>query len=307
MEISVAICTYNRADRLTLSLESLCQQTLTFDDFEILVIDNASSDRTPQVCTEYQSSLPNLKYIYEPVRGLSKARNTACQQAQGKYIAYLDDDAIACPIWLETILQVFKNIQPTPIGMGGAIYPLWEIPKPEWMHKYMEDLFTVLDYGDRPRWFESDKFPYGANMTYQRPALLAVGGFSENLGRKGQNLLSEEEHLLNLQLQNQGGKFYYHPQAAVEHWIPKERINPNWLVRRSYWQGRSVAMVNQLLGTPLPQLRWESFQKLVHWMNWKRAIAQLWPNQKVRIWTRIWLYWHWGYFYQIWFNLPPKQ
>jgi len=300
--ISVAVCTYNRAERLVYALEGLRFQSLPIEQFEVLVVDNASTDNTKQICESTTEHLPNIRYMYEPVQGLSKARNTALEEARGKYIAYLDDDAIPCKTWLETIIQTFQTVKPTPVCVGGPIYPIWEIPKPDWIHKYIEDLFSLLDYGNQPRWFTYPKFPYGANMTYRRDALCKVGGFCQHLGRKGKNLLSEEERLVNKILEQQGEQFYYNPQSSVQHWVPKERINPAWLMRRSYWQGRSEALVDQVLGKHLMQQRWNSTGKLLNLINLKRLIAQASPDSKVRIKTRVWLAWSWGYFSQVWFE-----
>jgi hypothetical protein len=136
-------------------------------------------------------------------------------------------------------------------------------------------------------------------MTYRRDALSEVGGFCEQLGRKGKSLLSQEELLLNLALEQKGEKFYYHPKASVEHWISQERINLNWLLRRSYWQGRSEAISEQHLGKSIKQQRQESVVKL---LNFRRIIAQILPDKKRRIVTRSRIWRSWGYFYQVWFN-----
>jgi glucosyl-dolichyl phosphate glucuronosyltransferase len=109
--ISVVICTYNRADRLRLALDALCTQTLSPQSFEILVVDNASTDDTAALCTFYKEKLPQLHYLFEPVQGLSRARNTAWEEAKSPYIAYLDDDAIPCDDWIESILLTFETIQ----------------------------------------------------------------------------------------------------------------------------------------------------------------------------------------------------
>ncbi|MHC5730898.1 MAG: glycosyltransferase, partial [Nostoc sp.] len=140
------------------------------------------TDRTPEVCQEFASSRPHLRYVFEPVQGLSKARNTALQEVKSSYIAFLDDDAIPCPAWLASLLHAFQTVQPEPVCVGGLIRPLWELPKPDWVHPTMESLFTILDGGDQPRWFRPNEFPWGANVAYQRDALLKIGGFHEKLG-----------------------------------------------------------------------------------------------------------------------------
>ena len=297
--ISVAICTYNRADRLALALDALLRQSLSAQYFEILVIDNASTDNTQHICYRYQTKLSNLRYIYEPVQGLSKARNTGLAQARCEFIAYLDDDAIPCENWLEFILKTFQTVKPTPVGVGGPIRPLWELERPEWMQAEMDFLFSILDDGDHPHWLKFPKFPFGANMSYRRDALRQIGGFDESLGRKGESLLSCEEYLLNKTLTKQGGKFYYTPQASVQHWIPKERTNFSWLIRRSYWQGRSEAVVDQMVGKSLKRQGWDSIWKF---LNAKRLATLGSRENKIQVATKAWISRCWGYFFQVWFR-----
>lgn len=299
--ISVAICTYNRADRLQLALEALCHQTLEPSRFEILVIDNASTDSTHSVCQAFETALPQLRYVFEPVQGLSKARNTALQEAKSLYIAFLDDDAIPCPNWLASLLHAFQTVQPEPVCVGGLIRPLWELPKPDWVRPTMESLFTILDGGDQPRWFRPNEFPWGANVAYQRDALLKIGGFHEKLGRRGNSLLSGEEYLLNATLQSQGGGFYYHPEAAIEHWIPKERIDPEWLVRRNFWQGRSVALIEHMLGKSRIRQQISSLWRLLLALldSWK-LINPFESALQIRMPLQMELSLRWGYFVEIW-------
>src|SRR5690349_21431211 len=126
IRISAIIPTYNRADYLGNAIQSLIEQTLPIEQYEILVIDNCSTDRTRQIVCEDFAHVPNLRYIYEPVLGLSQARNTGWQQARGDYVAYLDDDAIASSQWLEKILFTFRTVTPIPGCVGGKVEPIWE-------------------------------------------------------------------------------------------------------------------------------------------------------------------------------------
>jgi glycosyltransferase involved in cell wall biosynthesis len=306
--LSVIICTYNRADRLLLALEALTKQTISSKEFEVLVVDNRSTDNTSAICKSFQARFANFRYIYEPTQGLSKARNTGWQTTQSSYIAYLDDDAIPSEQWIEAILTVFETVQPTPASIGGPIYPLWEIPRPEWITPIMETLFTMLDGGDTPRWFNEDEYPWGANVIYRRDALEEAGGFCEQLGRKGQSLLSGEETLLNATLKSKGEKFYYSPQASVLHWVPKQRINPTWLVQRSYWQGYSVALVDSIVGkSPLYQRLSSTWNLLKRLLDLSPLILQLFGiQQRVQIGlldqAKLLLSWQWGYFSKVWFD-----
>lgn len=305
--ISVVICTYNRADRLVLALEALTKQTLPSKEFAVLVVDNRSTDNTSVVCKSFQQRFANFRYLYEPIQGLSKARNTGWQSTQSPYIAYLDDDAIPCEEWIEAILSVFETVHPKPVSVGGPIYPLWEIPRPNWITPIMETLFTMLDGGDMPRWFDENEYPWGANVIYRRDALEKAGGFCEQLGRKGQSLLSGEETLLNATLKAQGEGFYYSPQASVSHWVPKERINPAWLVQRSYWQGYSVAVVDSIVGkSPLYQRLSSTWNLLKRILDLNPLILQSLFRTKDRVQIRLldqvklMLSWQWGYFSKVW-------
>lgn len=304
-KISVAICTYNRAERLVLALDGISRQSLPRKYFEIIVVDNASTDNTKVTCTRYQKDLPNLRYIYEPVQGLSKARNTAMQSSHGQYIAYLDDDAIPCSDWLETILETFENLKPKPVCVGGPIYPLWESPKPDWIGKDLEYLFSLLDFSDKPHWLKLPKYPFGANMAFQRDILSQAGGFAQELGRLGsQHLLSGEEYRLYRILIEHGlGLLYYHPQASVEHCISPQRINLQWMLERSYWQGRSIAVGASLNGKTLAQEWWQILggaikhrKPLVQVLN----LLRTWSEPKARTNALVQMMQSWGYLSQVW-------
>jgi glycosyltransferase involved in cell wall biosynthesis len=303
--LSVAICTYNRGDRLIYALDGLAAQSMSLDQFEILVVDNRSTDNTAEICRQYQRTLPNLRYVYEPVQGLSKARNTALHQVRADYIAYLDDDAIPSPTWVGAILNAFENVQPRPVCIGGPIHPLWDSPKPEWIPKKVEYLFSLVDYHCPSPWLKLPKYPFGANMAFQRQDLLQIGGFIECLGREGnQSLRSGEEYLVYRLLIERGkGLLYYEPDAPVQHWIPTSRIQLNWMLRRSYWQGRSSALISHLLGKPL---LWEWKNILgglfKHWRPFIQFwnIVRAWPDEQLRVLALVKTMQSLGYLHQVW-------
>src|SRR4051812_37764690 len=130
IRISAIIPTYNRDAYLGKAIQSLVDQTLATEQYEILVIDNCSTDHTREiVCNEF-GHVPNLRYIYEPVQGLNQARNTGWRQARGELVAFLDDDAIANSEWLEKILMVFETVKPIPGCVGGQVEGIWETERP---------------------------------------------------------------------------------------------------------------------------------------------------------------------------------
>jgi len=90
--ISVIVCTYNRAELLRELLPTLCEQTVAFTQYEVIVIDNGSTDHTKTVAAVFAARYPQVRYCYEPRQGLSHARNRGWQEAKGDYVAYIDDD-----------------------------------------------------------------------------------------------------------------------------------------------------------------------------------------------------------------------
>ena len=244
--ISTIICTLNRAAYLQRAIQSLVDQTLPKEQYEIIVVDNGSTDNTKAVVEGFEH-FENLRYIYEPIMGLSQARNTGWQNAHGEYIAYLDDDAIACPEWLEKIVEAFETVQPKPGSVGGKVVPIWEVERPTWLSKQLERPLSIVNWADRPTSLtEGYQFLAGTNVAYPRHILDEVGGFSTNLGRKASNLLSNEEILLKRQLKRRNLATYYDPDICVYHNIPAERLTKRWFYRRAFWQGMSDVVLQHL-------------------------------------------------------------
>jgi glycosyltransferase involved in cell wall biosynthesis len=243
VRISAIVCTLNRATYLRKAISSLVEQTLPSDDYEILIVDNGSADNTRQLVLEGFSHVPNLRYLHEPLLGLSLARNTGWHNALGKYVAYMDDDAIASPQWLEMILDVFETVKPQPGCVGGKIEPLWEASRPAWLGDSIMPHLAILDWSKAPIFLNDQQHLVGANLAFRRSILRAAGGFRACLGRKGDKMLSDEEILLCEQLKSNGYRAFYHPEIAVWHHIPASRIRQGWFLRRHYWQGVSDAIV----------------------------------------------------------------
>lgn len=248
--ISAIICTHNRSAYLRKAISSLVAQTLPIEEYEVIVVDNASTDNTRAVVDAFAGA-PNLRYIHEPVLGLSQARNTGWRSAKGEYVAFLDDDAMACAEWLERILQAFETVQPQPGAVGGKVVPIWENPRPDWLPKEVEPSLTIIDWSPDPLFLtEAHQFLAGVNVAYPRRLLVSAGGFSTELGRKGANLLSSEEYLIERYLRRSALGVYYDPRIAVQHHIPAQRLTAKWLCRRYFWQGASFQMIQLLETSP---------------------------------------------------------
>jgi len=257
VKISAIVCTHNRASYLRNALSSLVNQSIPVEKYEVIVVDNGSQDDTSQVVAEF-AQRSSIRYIYEPELGLSRARNTGWQNAQGEYIAYLDDDAIADQGWLTKIVEVFETFKPRPGCIGGKVNPIWESPQPRWLSDSMMSWLAILDYSDTPVILDDPRHLVGANIAYPRHLLETMSGFNISLGRKGNNLLSNEESLLHNRLVKMGYACIYHPEIIVGHHIQISRLNQAWFKRRLYWQGISnaILLIAQKSPTSSRRLLW---------------------------------------------------
>ncbi|MCM8789027.1 MAG: glycosyltransferase family 2 protein, partial [Candidatus Omnitrophica bacterium] len=134
--ISAIVCSHNRSAFLNKAIQSLTSQSLQKNKYEIVIIDNASTDNTKKSVIQSQNDFPdhNIRYVYEENLGLSIARNRGICESKANYLAYLDDDAIADKFWLENILNVFETTTEKTGIVGGKVIPHWESPRPIWLH-----------------------------------------------------------------------------------------------------------------------------------------------------------------------------
>jgi glycosyltransferase involved in cell wall biosynthesis len=242
-EISAVICTHNQARYLRQSLASLVAQELPRQEFEIIVVDNGSTDNTREVVEAYRD--PGfVRYIYEPVIGLSQARNTGWKHASGTYVAYLDDDSIAQRDWLARITDAFRTVSPQPVSVGGRIMPIWEAERPAWLLKEMETYIGIINWSLTPMFITDDRFYLpGSNISYSRSVLEKNKGFNTHLGRKGRSLLSNEEICLQRYLRRSNLPIWYDPEICIYHHVKPECLRKEWFFRRYYWQGASDVML----------------------------------------------------------------
>jgi glucosyl-dolichyl phosphate glucuronosyltransferase len=256
MFVTVTIQTYNRAQMLAETLESLrslrCPAGV---EYEILVVDNNSADGTPEVIREYSSLLaPRLRSVFEPRQGLSHARNCALREAKGQIVSFLDDDVIVDPDWLAAVSGAFAQYSAAVVG--GKSYLIYPRQKPDWLTAEHEELLSLLDHGDEVLvGTQNDLF--GLNFSVRRDVAVRVGGFNPTLGRSGQNLASGEERELQDKIAAIGGVVVYEPHAIVGHIVAPERLTKRWFVRRVYQSARSgqrMRFARQSQGPSIPGL-----------------------------------------------------
>lgn len=273
--ISTVICTHNRASYLPKAIQSLLK-SLPREEYEIIVVDNCSTDSTKDVIEQFSGE--NIRYIYEPTLGLSYARNTGWRNACGTYVAYLDDDAIAYPGWLERIVEVFETIKPRPGCVGGKAEPIWEASRPNWLSDGLITGLTVINWSDTPQVLPdlSQKWLVGANIAFPKEVLEQVGGFTSGLDRAGQNLLSGGDVFLEKQILKAGYSCFYHPEITIGHHIQKSRLEQRWFIRRYYWQGVSDAVAQLIEETPsLPKRIYSALSRTMALLRSPRKIINL--------------------------------
>lgn len=246
--ISVVICTHNRAAWLSRSIESVLQQDMGPDEFEVIVVDNGSTDTTQSVVARYGD---RVRYMYEPAIGLSHARNTGWHFARAEVVALLDDDAVAEPGWLAALCSAFAA-RPAPACVGGRVDPIWEAPRPAWVSDQLALSLTIADWTDTPHAITdlTREWLVGANFAVRRNVLEESGGFVTQLGRTGLHLLSGEEIHLQRRLLKEGQVCWYEPKARVRHLVPASRLQPGWFRRRYRAQGQSDAILWHLENEP---------------------------------------------------------
>ncbi|MDX2214293.1 MAG: glycosyltransferase family 2 protein [Oculatellaceae cyanobacterium bins.114] len=247
-QISAIICTHNRDGYLGAAIDSLLEQDFP-GEYEVIVIDNASSDRTREV-VEARLPHPRLQYVYEPVTGLSVARNTGAQAAQSPILAYLDDDAVASPQWLRVLHAAYQTHDTLAIA-GGKVTLLWAegTSQPPWLSENLAANLGAYDLGEQIVYIDSPNLtPRGLNYSIDREFLEKIGGFDVNLGRVGKNLLSNEElHMTELAL-GMGWQVAYLPDALAAHNVAPERLERSWFLKRGWWQGISECYREQVTG-----------------------------------------------------------
>lgn len=245
--ISAIICTHNREEYLGAAIDSLLAQSL--DNYEIIVVDNASTDGTAAV-VKARSHHPKVHYVYESTLGLSVARNRGAKEAKGEILAYLDDDAEASEGWLAELLAVFEQNERIAIA-GGKVTLIWppNTHPPRWLSADLSSGLGAYDLGDKITYIQQPSLtPRGLNYAVRQSFLQSIGGFDPNLGRVGTNLLSNEEQQLTCLALEGNWQVAYVPAALAAHNVAPARMKPGWFLSRSWWQGISESYREQASG-----------------------------------------------------------
>ncbi len=230
--ISLIICTYNRAKYIGSTLERVAANVFPTDGYEIVLVDNNSTDGTAAICGAFPESHPevNYRYFLETSQGLSYARNRGIREAAGDVLVFLDDDSFIGPDYLRA-LDTELAAHPEAAAFGGCIHPLFENGRePDWLCKWTYSWVSAIDMGPEARQFTS-KYPIGANMGFRRSTIDKCGDFNTSLGRTLKNLMGGEEKDIFARVRARGLQIWYFPDVVVDHVIPESRTTRDYIIR----------------------------------------------------------------------------
>ena len=264
--VSVVICSHDRLHYVQACMESMAHQTVGREGFEIILVDSNSPPAVAAEMKRLADETPRTRLVRLDVSGVSLARNEGARAASGDYVAYIDDDAMATPDWVEQIQRVLAEHGSVPAVLGGKVLPVWESPLPDWWPRSLRGVLSIIEH-DGAGEYRTDAVPnklepYGVNMILRKDVMLAHGGFAEALGRLGLVLQSDEEVQLAWRLQDAGFSAIYDSRLVVRHSIQAKRFNAEWLLARLYWQGASTVRTRRLLGQSA-QVRREFVRRLL--------------------------------------------
>jgi glycosyltransferase involved in cell wall biosynthesis len=241
-KLSVILPTFNRAALLERALAALLRQTASPASYEIVVVDNNSTDGTAALVA--RPADPRVRLVSEPRQGLSYARNAGLAAARAPIVAFTDDDVEVAPDWIDTIVTLFDR-HPAIDGAGGRVLPSWEHGRPRWLTREHWAPLALQDHGDCRRVFDRDA-PIGligANVAFRRSTFDRIGTFSPAVQRVKDGIGSTEDHELLARLYHSGGRMLYHPRMLVMARVPDDRCDRRYHRRWHEGHGRFHALM----------------------------------------------------------------
>lgn len=257
LDCSVVVCTYNRARSLADTLQALRALEVPPDiSWEVVVVDNNSKDETREVVAAAAADFPRLRYLFQPLQGLSHARNLGIGAARGELLLFTDDDVLPERDWLLRVVEGMRAHGAD--ACGGYIAPLFEVPPPPWLTPRFHGFLAVRAERTDDYPIESaSQAPFGANMAVKRAVFERVGLFDVTRGRTGKVLASGEDGELFERILGAGLRAWFIGGARVHHKVEAFRLTKRYLRRWRYQSSRNIALSRglagerRLLGVPL--------------------------------------------------------
>lgn len=233
--VSIIIPTYNREEMLSVTVDSFINQSYPKDRYEIIIVNNNSTDNTQEIINRFIEKSENIKTLFEPRQGVHFARNSAAKIAKGEILYYTDDDMIADENLLVNLVQVFID-NPDVASASGKILPKWEKKPPKWVTELCNNyLLSLNDMGKKTIIRDGDFCVFSCHQAMRRDVFFKSGGFNPE-NTQGE-WLGDGETGLNIKIQNLGYKFAYVGTSVIYHMIPPSRMTQKYLNKRFANQG----------------------------------------------------------------------
>jgi GT2 family glycosyltransferase len=239
--VSVLIATRNRADYLAECLQSIWEQT-TGPTIEVVVVNNASTDRTAGMLADLSVREPRLRVLFEERLGRSRALNTGIAAAAGRLLLFTDDDVIVQPGWIARLHHFFAGHAEELLLAGGPIY---QVPAdlgdwPDWVGPNPVAEVGSLSHGAECRELLPRELLWGANMAAAASLFQRVGGWDESVGRRGDERGTYEDIEFQRRLRAIGGSIWFVPEAVIHHRLARSAVTPRTTLYRSFHGGLSL-------------------------------------------------------------------
>lgn len=238
--MSIVVCTYNRGSIISDCIESVLNNNVNQELFEIVVVDNNSTDNTKEVVNQFCLKYSNVRYIKEERVGLSYARNRGINEADGSVIAFIDDDVKVNENYINCIIKFF-NENPDEVCISGKVIPIWDFEKPDWFVDDFASIIGETTYGEQACTLKFREYPIGCNMIFKKSIFNKIGFFNTELGIQGDKLYLGEEVDICDRILKLGKNIYYLPQAFVFHKVHKNKVDQKYILNRLILEGDSVA------------------------------------------------------------------
>jgi len=240
IEYSVVLCTHNHADRLKTTLLSLKDLQQPESAWELLIINNASTDETDQVLrnTDWRPVDVPVRIINEPKLGLSNARNRGIAESTGRYLVFLDDDETPHTNWLIEYERGIRTWEPD--ALGGRIEVLFEQgDRPPWLQDELLGFLGKLSHGPEEKRLTEPGTPiFGGNFGFRKTVFETIGRFDDSLGRKGKNNTGGEDTEIYRRMIETGLIVRWIPDAIIYHRIQASKLKKSYFLDLHFRQGR---------------------------------------------------------------------
>jgi hypothetical protein len=244
IRVTVAVITFNRSRQLRQALTGILRQDYPADRWELLVIDNNSTDDTRDVVASFVTTMPSPRRIVETRQGLDYGRNRAIEEARGDLIVLVDDDVLVEPDWLAQLVAPFSSESAHRIGVvGGEVVPVFPDGLPAWQ----EGAHRPLGFRNDPGPLPPGQAPMGANFAFPKWVFVRFGTFDPRLDRQGSRLFGGGDTEMIRRLRTVGLEAWFVPGAKVLHQIPAERLTLGYALRHAFDSARS-RVVDQIRG-----------------------------------------------------------